>query len=140
MTDHKENIDHPLEVILFMVLFLFFALSFSDKSDYRTLDRGPYSFQHELETGFQKSNLNAVIIESIKCPAVPITEILLNTLSDKCSGLLNERYRIAGDTRIFSRRIKIFQNILYKTEPLSVTGYNIFHFTSSDTEDLPVLS
>jgi hypothetical protein len=137
MRSNEEEISNNLVTILFIVFSFFFAFSSFNKSDYQTSNTFPYSLQYELETGYYSNHFSAVIVDCFQI--TPVLKSCMDVLSGSNLNMCNQHFRISGDNRKIAQSIKLFQKTRLTVEPLPVWRF-YFHFTSTDTEDLPVLS
>ena len=133
MIKQKEDTSNYSATILFIVLFCFFAIASSNQTDSQTSN----SLQYEFISGFNSSQVSAVIVVAIKLPSAQNS--CLDILFNANLNLFNYQNKILLDNRQISQRFTLLQNTLLVIKPILLERFYFFS-TPADSKDFPVLS
>lgn len=137
MRNDMKNKNLNCGTIFFIILFLVFAMIYSDRSKSQTLKSSEYSFKYDLTAENGSLHFDATII----C-AVSITDLYKNGVNSlKCSGfnLFSSEYRLTGYNQGVTRNLTDIQKTNHEIEPLFLRRL-LYHLSSGEKEDLPFLS
>jgi hypothetical protein len=137
MISNKEDTTSYLETILFIVFFFIFTSAYSDKPNYQTSNTFPYSLQYALESIGRPDRLSAIIVDGIQIPS--FLKSCIDTFYDSFLYFFNEHYRISAWNCKISQNIKLSQSTRLEIDIQPVWRF-YFHFTSTGSEDIPVLN
>jgi hypothetical protein len=133
MIQGKEDRANYLGITVFIVFFFLFISAFSDQS----INRTKATSRCELITELHLDPVNAIPINIVQLPSFQKSWVsFLDKLNIR---LFNEDFKISS----FNNKISI-KNILLQKTQLSIKPIFIcrfyYHLSSTDTEELPVLS
>jgi hypothetical protein len=137
MVNNIEDTNHYSGTLIFVILFSFFALIFSGKSESQTSASSRYSLQNEPVFGNMSIHSDATLLTAVNLP-----DLYKNCLNNQQNTSLN---LFSLQCKIFNYNQRTTQNFIniQKTrliiEPLVLWRLYI-PFPLSEKEDLPVLS
>lgn len=137
MGDFKEDTNPDLRTLLFIILFSFFALSFSGNSESKSAVSPTYYSQYELVSWNISSHHHSVIFKAVSLPDIQkYCECSLPYTSLDPFSIQN---KISDYNRKTDQNFILIQKTRLSTVPLLPLSL-FFHRPQNKDDNLPVLS
>jgi hypothetical protein len=137
MDDRKEDTSQNFSTVLFLILFLFFALSTSGNSGSLTSSSASCHSQNKFDSGELSSQSNAIISAPVSLPDLQkYCGVVLHNTRYISSLFLN---KISEYNRRIAQKINLIQKSRLSIE--ATPDWRLYYHLSSIVDDsLPVLS
>jgi hypothetical protein len=137
MGNYKEDTSQNFGTVFFIILFLFFALVFSNKSESLSSPTVRYSLQNELAIENVSSHFEGILF--FATPILDIQKICVCALHDNFLNFFSLQNKLSDYNRRIAHNFILIQETRFSIE--SVLLWRFYsHLLLYENDDLPVLS